>query len=150
MKKQYPVIDADSATSDYNNKFIKFQDVLNRFQQPVSKPEVKVDNNEQTLDGYLLAQGQPTYFSRKMALASGLGMQNYSGTLDQDRALAQALQIKDKQKAESDKTTFDQSIKNKEFGLKDKEISLQERQMEQIKVPTSDEIANSLLDKLKE
>lgn len=148
MKKQYPVIDSESATRDYNKKVVGFQEILARVRQPIQQQQVQGEQPI-SLNDHLMSQGEPTYFTRRSAIAKSMGMSNYTGTKEQDQALANALQMKGQRDSESAKSNTENKKNDREYSLKKKELGLKEKQLEASKMPSSDEIANSLLKTIK-
>jgi hypothetical protein len=148
MKRLYPVINADSAISDYNKKYQDFhENILPRLNVNKLTPQQEVA--QPTLNDHLLSQGEPNYFSRRQAIAKGMGMSNYTGTKEQDQALYNALQVQGQNKAVKSQSDFETTNKDREFKLKEKELGLKQEQMKASKMPTSDDIASSLLKTIK-
>jgi hypothetical protein len=78
-----------------------------------------------------------------------MGMSNYTGTKEQDQALYNALQVQGQNKAVKSQSDFETTNKDREFKLKEKELGLKQEQMKASKMPTSDDIASSLLKTIK-
>ena len=140
---KYPVIDAESAITRHNKNLVNFQEILGRIRQPQENIN---GETKMTLDSYLMQSGQPTSFTVKQAMAQNMGM-NYAGTPEQDDLLLQAIQGKDQNKNDKMKSDSENQYKEKEFGLKEKQLLLEEKKMNTLKAPTADEIADKILNK---
>ncbi len=159
MKKTVAIFSAKKAKRDYNDKFLKFQELQGRMKQydsngnQINKSTGMVDQVLPAmpgLDTHMVSQGIPTTFASKQAMARNMGMNDYYGASHQDERLMMGMQAKGqndqmKQQGDSENKRADQ-----EFGLKEKELALKEKQSEptkpvETKMPTADDIASSLL-----
>ena len=145
MKKS--IYSARSAIRDYNKKFIDFQDIQARIRPPQLEQEQQTP--QESLDTYLMGQGKPASFSVKSSLAREMGVSNYIGSPEQNNSLMMGLQGRDMNKQANEKITNESNFKEKEFGLKEKELDLKKEEMiTNSKVPTADEVAQTLLSKI--
>jgi len=104
---------------------------------------------EPGLEHHLVSNGLPTHFSVKMALAKQMGINNYTGTKEQDHVIMTGHQAHLASQAEKSQLDNESKGKEKEHSLKEREVSLKERQSEAQKLPTADEIADAIIKKSK-
>lgn len=165
MKKTYPVLTAKAAVKDYNKKVAGFQAIEARFMAPADRQAMTEQKALQ--DKAMASQGQssgeqrpklsqllqqaklPGSFAARHRLATQLGLSRYHGTEEEDNQLADALSGKlahegseNERQQQSEQTRGDQALKQKELELKAKEL-----EASTAKLPTADEIADSLLKK---
>lgn len=144
MKRVYPVIDNESATLDYAKKLMGFQEILGRLRVPQQAQETIAGS---PLDSALMQQGQPTHFATKLGHARKLGMNNYTGTPEQDGQLAIGLDLQLKNDQGRRQQELDSKKSEREFGLKEKELKIKEQELSATKTPTADEIASAIISK---
>ena len=149
ISKKYPVIDAQSAISDYNKKIDGFKQIQSRLRKRDNNGTPLDQTDEPTLDQHLMSQGMPATFSTKQALARSVGMNNYAGTSQHDKAVLMALGGKTERDNAKQKEQSEQQGKDKDYALKEKELAIKEKQATASKAPSADEIAQSLMKNLK-
>jgi hypothetical protein len=155
-KKIVPIVSASKAISDFNKKLLGFSDIQSRLKvnQPVM-PQQPQEEQGMTLDSYMRMNGIPVSYSTKSALASKMGMKNYSASKEHDMELLNVLGGIDQKttiqnQSEKEQMAYDRDseYKNKEFKLKNKELELKQKEIENNKMPTSDDLADKLLSKI--
>jgi hypothetical protein len=109
--------------------------------------------SQPTLDDQLRAQNMPVTFSVKQALAKKMNM-DYKGTPQEDMHILNAMNAQSENKSVEKQGESEKNNSDREYSLKEIELALKEKQMEhehkankEQKMPTSDEIADKILQK---
>ena len=158
-KRKVAIFSPKMAINDFNKKLLQFTDMVGRVRTNEDRMMAKQpqnQNNETSLESYLMTMGLPASSASKIALAKEMGYTGYVGTPEQDRTLMQVLEGRNqkfndqaKNQRETQNSQIDNEFKNKEFALKEREMDLREAEVNNNKPASPEEIAQQLLSKIK-
>lgn len=141
---------AKKAIGDLNDKYKQMQEWQGGMDRQVVRRTLKAQQQASPdLQSHLTQNAMPASFSVRTAMAKKLGIDGYLGTPEQDSLIMLAITNRGQKENEQQRTGLEMAHRDREFGLKEKELELKREQALASKAPTADEVADAIINKYK-